>query len=370
MITQIRCSKLHRPMTCPGYVFMDLPKQETGPAAMEGTAFGELCEQMIKQKTITPQVGSNASNGIFWDADAWFYAKQCVSEVTSCATSEISTEYRIDWMTESGIEITGTLDVCYTMGDVLCVDDFKYGWKIVEAKENWQLLGYVIGLWLKAKQNGTNFEKFRVRIIQPRPHHEDGWVREWWLTPGDVLIYKREIEDRMMQISKGVKQLNTGPQCKYCEAAAESCPAMNRAFYAAVDYTMDTFEQDTLSEEDIAAQVKLIKRIEDIVKIKSDSLTELARQRINQGKLIPGYVIEQSYGHRQWQNWVTPEALEAMTGKNLRVTEMLSPAKAEKLGIPRSVVTQLTSKPFSGNKLVAKDGTDVGNKIFGTEAPK
>ena len=48
---------------------------------------------------------------------------------------------------------------------------------------------------------------------------------------------------------------------------------------------------------------------------------------------------------------------------------MLSPAKAEKAGVPKEFVNSLVDRRFLGQKIVKKDGSDVGNKIFGKNKP-
>jgi hypothetical protein len=43
---------------------------------------------------------------------------------------------------------------------------------------------------------------------------------------------------------------------------------------------------------------------------------------------------------------------------------MLSPAKCEKLGVPKDMVSQLTTRAFKGVNLSRKDTAEIGNKIF------
>ena len=63
MVTEIRCSSLHRPMHCLGYLGLEnLVNEEAGQPAKDGTAVGELLPEMIRQRTNTPKIGTTASN--------------------------------------------------------------------------------------------------------------------------------------------------------------------------------------------------------------------------------------------------------------------------------------------------------------------
>lgn len=362
-ITEIHCSQLARPMNCPGFLFFeDLPKSETNQAAKEGTAIGEHIANILTLKPLT----THASNGIEIDDDMKFYAKQTVEEIIPRAQSEILCETKVKWVTRSGIVIQGSSDICYTLDDnkILCIDDFKYGWNIVNVRENWQLLGYAIGEVIRRQQA---FDHIILRILQPRPHHEDGTIREWKISYDQLLEYKEQIEKRMDQIAAGFAQLVTGSQCKYCPAAASACTAFNRAVFHGVDYILDHFQQDQINEKEISFQLDMLDRIGEILKIKSDSLNQLAMNKIKEGALIPNYSMEQRFGDRKWKSNINAKVLEILTGRKVTEEVMLSPAKCEKLGISKDLINTYVDRFFVGNKIVRKDGNTLGDKIFGTK---
>ena len=357
----MRCSGLARPMICAGYVFLDLPEDNsTNHAAEEGTAAGEYLERLLTSQPI----GSMAKNGVHFDDDMKFYTTPIAESIFDRAATKINCEHEIDWPTRSGIKITGHPDITFIdKRGFLCIEDLKYGFGIVEVKENWQLLGYAIGEVIRL---GKSFEKISLKIHQPRPHHEDGYSREWLITYSELLIYKEKIEVRMQSIVDGNKHFQTGNNCKYCLGAGEACPAFNRLFYRALEVSTG-FVQDSLTDEELASQLDHVKRAEEVIKIKKDSLTELGVMRIKQGRIIPGYAQTQKFSNRAWKPGVSPEAIKAMTGKNVMQERFMSPAQVEKLGIPRKVVSQLAEKKLIGMKLTKQDSTELGNKIFGGE---
>lgn len=362
MITEIRCSGLARPMECAGFLHFDLPEDEGSEAARQGTAFGELVPRYIHGGAIPKQ----ASNGVYFDADMHFHAKPAAEEVNANRQSEVLCEQRIDWQTRSGIWIRGSYDRSFVRDSKLYIDDDKYGWGIVEVERNWQLLGYAIGEVIRRNEG---FSEVVLRIHQPRPHHENGHLREWRLSWTQLLEYKEKIEQRMEVIAAGDKTCKTGPHCKYCGATAEACPAFNRLFYRALEVSYE-FTQDRIDEKELARQLDHVSRASEVIKIKMDSLNDLAAARIRDGKIIPGYLTEQRYGDRKWKSGISPEVLEALTGRKVTKTEMLSPAQVEKLGVKREFVNGLVDREFKGVKLVKKDHSEAGNKIFGSAPPK
>lgn len=359
---KVRCSGLARPMVCAGYMFMDVESPPAGDAAEEGTAAGEYLERLLTKQP----VGAKASNGIFFDDDMKFYLTPIYNDIMSRTSEPVLCETRIDWQTRSGVTIRGQYDACFVdKNGRLCIEDLKYGWGIVEVKENWQLLGYAIG---EVIRRGQVFNEISLKIHQPRPHHEDGSTREWIITYNELLEYKERIEKRFEEIVNGNKTLQTSDKCKYCPAAGEACPAFNRLFYRALEISTE-FTQDSLSEEEISRQLDQIKRAEEVIKIKSDSLRDLATMRIKEGKIIPNYMQVDKFSNRTWKNGISAEAIKAMTGKDVTEKVFASPAKAEKLGIPRKLVSQLTEKRKIGVTLKKQDATELGNNIFGNVNP-
>lgn len=366
---EVRCSGLSRPMKCAGSLFFtDLPPEERNPAAEEGTAAGEYLQHLLENNMQAP-TATHAKNGHPFDDDMKFYLTPIAEEIRARAhnTNAVLCEQRIDWKASDNVAIRGQFDISYIdASGYLNIDDLKYGWGIVEPVENWQLLAYAIGrlLQLNFHPNGVV-----LRIYQPRPHHELGPVRTWVIDTDQLGFYRSQISARMMEIEQGDKSLVTGPQCKYCRAAVR-CPAANKAFYRGVEVVQNEFLQDSLSPEELSFQLDLITRIEELVKIKKDSLRALAVDRLKQGQIVPNYVTENNYGDRKWKAGIKPEAIKMLTNIDITERVMLSPAKAEKVGVAKEVVNALVDRHFLGPKLKRVDTQVIGNQLFGVEAPK
>jgi hypothetical protein len=336
--------------------------EPSGDAAKEGTACGEYLERLLTSQSI----GTHAENGVPFDDDMKYYATDVANDITSDAASEVLCETRIDWGTRSGTVIRGQYDASFVGIDgALYVDDLKYGWKIVEVKENWQLIAYAIG---EVIRRNTYFETIVLRIHQPRPHHEDGPTREWKITYEELLAYKEQIEVRMEQRVAGGLSLVTGPHCQYCSAVATACPAISKAFYHSVDVVHE-FLQDDITNDELSAQLQLIDRVADIMKIKKSSLEDLAIHKIKNGEIIPNYVSDSKMSDRKWKKEISPDLISMLTGIDISEKIMLSPAKAEKCGVNKKLVAQMVDRHQLGRKLKYKKHSDAGNAIFGGEDP-
>ena len=357
MVTEIRCSSLHRPMHCLGYLSLEnLVEEEAGQPAKDGTAIGELLSEMIRQRTDSPKIGTTASNGTFLDQDMWFYARDTYNTILQRAQGNlIETEERIDWMTPAGIKIRGQFDISFANGTTLHIEDLKYGYGIVEVENNWQLLGYAIGQCQRLQRlYGYIPTHLHLTIHQPRPYHEKGRVRDWIITYHQLLEYYHQICNRMQEYVTGDRTLATGKSCKYCDAAS-TCPALNRSANKAIDTVMSDWTEKPLTNEEVAEQYELLQRAYELLEIRLKSVEQLAISRIQANQIIPGYAFEMTYGDRKWKQNVTPESIKALTGIDIVKTDVMSPNQAEKAGVSKKLTAALTEKPAKGTKLVKKD---------------
>lgn len=361
-ISLIRASKMARPMTCRGSLFFDVPESAPNEAAREGTACAEVLERLIKGM---PPINV-ATNGVAINDDMRFYARVIHEDMLSRAVGPINSETRVGWET-AGITLGGSYDASYVDAQgTLHVEDLKYGWKVVEPKENWQLLTYAIG---EVMRRGVAFPKITLTIQQPRPHHEKGPVRSWTISYDELIAYKARIDEMATKVAAGDNELVTSEHCKYCNAGIV-CPALSKAFFASFEYAQE-FVVDHIDEKELAHQLELVDRAADIIKIRQDSLKSLAIDHIRQGKTLRNYVIENSLGDRVWKPGVSAETLSLMTGVDATETRLLSPAKIERMkGVNRKLVESLVERPSTGAKLKKKNVSEMGNEIFGAGAPK
>lgn len=350
----IRGSSLPRFMICTGSAKYTLPEEET-EAAKEGTAAHDNLEHYFKTSTHL----SVAKNGVTIDDDMKFYTEKYASKIPENAVAEVQVEYN----PAGNVYVVGHVDYHWfeDNGETLVVMDYKYGHRIVDVVENWQLMGYAIGLILKYQKN---FSKIKLMICQPRPHHIDGFVRSIDVTTGDLERRYMQLADR---IEKFLVQpmLQTSDKCRYCPAAKEACPAFNGAFYNVIDFLHSHVLNDSISNENLSQMIKTYDRVKDIMKIKGEAIDDLAKDRLQKGEVVPGYVINKTFGNRKWKADIKPETFKAMTGMEMTKQVVKSPAEIEKEKLDEDIVEMLTEREFKGFKVQAVDTSALGDKIFG-----
>lgn len=354
----IRCSSLNRFMSCSG--FLSLPQDEkTSIEAEEGTCFHWVVERMLNGDNII--AGMKAPNDFVVDDDMIFHANWVLRVIPKQGVSEYPIEFYPS--EEHNFQIKGTLDRAWEEdnGTTLVIADYKYGHRIVNVEDNWQLIGYALGFLAKTK---SYYNKISMRILQPRPHHPDGPYRKVEITYDKLMEYEAKIKEQVKKylLSDGV--LSTGKHCAYCPAV-NSCSAINSTFYNAIDEVRNDVKVDELSDKELSMMIDMYERVKDIFKIRADSLKDLAIERIKQGRIIDGYSIEPAFGHRKWINNFEPSTFKLMTGIDIVRPSVLSPAQVEKLGLPKEIVNSFTFNEQKGFNLVAFKATEQADKIFG-----
>ena len=337
----IRGSSLPRFMICNGFVALDTPEQKDSEVAKEGTAFHEYVEKLFKGQDIKV-----ASNGVTIDDDMRYYSGQVLEKIPAHAESEV--EVQFDFGTRT--HIVGHIDWNWEEdnGETLVVMDIKYGHRAVEVINNWQLIGYAIGLVMKKQKR---YNKIKMIIAQPRVHHYAGWFREFVIDNNKASAYYNEIKQRVMDFEAGKLHLKTSEQCRYCPALGGECAASNIAFGNAIDVVLGDAIQDHIDDNDLARMLSDYERIKELFKIKYDALSDLATSRIKNGRQIAGFALEPSYGNRKWSDGMNADIIKALTGVDMNKTVMLSPAEAEKKKIDRAIIDQFAVKEFKGHKL-------------------
>lgn len=347
MSFKIHSSALFRLMKCAGVIkFQDLPEYVQGEAAAEGEAAGEFLACLIEGKT--PPV--RAANGLEFDIEMADHAERELQRFPKGT----QVEQVCSWESETGVKVSGRSDIMWESNETtLDIVDYKYGFTLVEAVENYQLLSYAIGETLKRSKL---YDSYNLSILQPRAYHEGAGVfRTWRITGQELIAYKEKIEKRFAEIIAGNESLVTGEHCKYCRVAeAGRCGAFNRAAINAVD-VITTRQIDThLSNQQIAQQYELFARISDLLDIKMKSLGEMLKEKLQAGEAVGDYSLAPSGGRRVWKDGLNADTISMMTGidKNL-LTSLISPAQFEKIvGKQPELLSNFTAKVGGGFKVV------------------
>lgn len=127
-------------------------------------------------------------------------------------------------------DMFGTNDYSFfVIGEELIVIDYKHGrGKVVEAKNNPQLLYYALGAILAICTNrGELPHTIRTVIVQPRAVHRDGFIRSWDYTLQEVMDFSKELIRAAKRTEDPEAILVPGEiQCTFCNGKPRPCPAL------------------------------------------------------------------------------------------------------------------------------------------------
>lgn len=348
-------TELPRIMKCIGSRLMPaaLPADYDLEPRLEGNAADWLAEQLFNGADVP--VGTKAPNGWVVTDDMLEHVRLYL-DALDCGDMQVVTTFAGD-----GWEVRGRADHIKYRDGVLTVDDLKYGHRIVSPVENWTLLAHAIGWCQQSVAAGTAPHTVVLRIIQPRPYHVDGPVREWRCSYADLIGYYRAIADRLINpdntLTSGIEQ------CVRCHARYD-CPAFDRSAWNALDVMMDAFHDD-MPNNVLAYEHEQFQHAEQIIKTKREATEELMTYRIKSGQVIEGYALEQRHGQRKWAAGMTGALLSAATGVSLTKDGVVTPAEAERRGVDPAVVASLTTRPLIGAKLSKVDPNAMVRRVFG-----
>lgn len=242
-------------------------------------------------------------------------------------------------------------------GQTLRINDFKYGFRIVDPDENWTMLAYAIGLCLR---NQWVPERIVLTICQPRVPHPDGQFRSWELS------YPQLVE-RYHQITHAVANpdgtLRTGSHCDKCPNAL-TCPALRTAVFNAVDVSV-TAHSETISDEQVSRELTILQDAEKRIKSRKKQLEDLAIYRLRQGASVPGYGMQRSLSNRAWRDGLEPAFLSIMLGVPCVRSDAISPAQAVAAGADENAVNMLSERKETGLKLTRISPEKMFGKVKG-----
>lgn len=351
----ITATELNRLMRCNGSRIMAaaLPPDVNKEARDEGNAADWLAVQGFNGVDINGLANTKAPNGWFIDADM-------ITHVSSYLMALDCGEVQAD-VSHAGAtwSIAGRCDhVKWRPADAtLTIDDLKYGHRYVEPEENWTLLSHAIGYVIRTQIRPHWVE---LRIHQPRAFHPDGPLRTWRISYETLLEYHAIIDRTLTNPSDTVI---TGDHCHYCHAEP-TCPARRVMMFNAIDASSLAYNDD-LPPEILSYMLDLIGTAKARLDAHYDALLELGKHRVNTGTPIDGYAIEQKYGHRTWPKGVSAAALTAASGIDCHKDGIITPAEAERRGMKKETLENLTYRPLIGSKLKRVDADKHARKILG-----
>lgn len=368
MTIEIDAKDLSRVMACNGSVFMPAaPKfEEEIPNSYraEGVAAQFMAKAVFdgQHSDSFELIDRKAPNGVYMNYEMAENVNKFLEALPSVDTPpqmEVATN---NWIAAVSVKGRANYIGHSYSGSTLYVIDFRYGWGIVEPQDNWTLIFHAIS-WIISNQ--AQPQRIVLAVFQPRPYHADGAYRDWPLSYAELFDKYRLMQETLGNLSN---TLNSGPQCTKC-AANGVCPAARKSNMNNIDVS-DTVFQDDLPNEAISLELKLIIEAEARMKARKDALSELAKFRIKAGQVIEDFTLEATQGNREWPEWANGDTLKAMTGIDLSKPGLVTPAQAEKKGVPKDAVNAIAVRNSTGTKLVRESANKKASRLFGNGKQK
>lgn len=335
------------------------PETEPSEASIEGTAAHWVVEQILHGipavlDTLTP-TGIAVTQEMI---DAAVMVQEIIDEGPH---GTLWIEKRVDIPRVHASLNWGTPDYVNWSPGRLTIYDFKFGHKIIEVRENWQLIDYAAGLI-----KGEYEESLEVEfvIIQPRAYHRDGPVRRWIIRGvdlrGHINILRNAAEDAT---SDAPSALPTPEGCENCKGR-HACEALQRAAYAAMEKAKGYLALD-LDSRSLGIELQAMTRAQALLNARVSGLEAQAVAKIKAGDLVHFWSLESSPGRLAWTKPVA-EVLELghLLGLELKkpdeaVTPTQAKALAKSAKIPEAIFEPYAARPAGSVKLVYDDGSRV-----------
>lgn len=229
-----------------------------------------------------------------------------------------------------GVNFSGIVDCDCIDGDTIIINDFKTGWREVEAEGNSQLKIYAHG---RAKKNPA-IKNWKGIIINARFNSVSytGGV----IDPNYLSKTAKDIKERTAK-----KQFKTGNHCAYCQRLSTCAKIRADIQKWLVPGAIDGI---TREPERLAEALRLAKPAEKLF----ETIKKEAQLFIDLGGAIPGVSVEYTAGTRAWPRDMIVDDIADKIGvdtKKMFESSIISPAKAEKIGANKEAVNAIAIRP-------------------------
>lgn len=360
-------SVIARVLACPGYVNATRNIDDDAPneAAEKGTAAHMLVEWCLVHGFDCIDGLGKEFNGFVVDEIMAEDSQVYVNHIRSIRINNPGKSYveKTMYMSSVAADVWATPDhlhVCI-QNRTLFVDDFKYGFLVVDEEENEQTAHCAVsaldtlGLWF-------GIDKVVCTIIQPRADHVRGDIRDATYTIDQLEKWRDTFKTGIEKSRDRNAERIAGEHCRYCPAAA-TCRA--RMLRTIVKCSLDAPLESVTDEEINALKREIPTILKHLEKVEEHALM-LARsgKRYKDFKLVKGRV----------RAVCTDEEaiLKAATEKGIDRAKLYNPGKLKGKSVLKPLLGQETvdkyfETPAAETKLVplSNSATAVGNDASG-----
>lgn len=347
---------------CPGSIIVAPQGPESDPdTGREGDAAHWVATDRLNGVELGFALGVRHPNGVVITEEIANHAEVYVQDVLDTVHRWYGDNHA---RAEKTVRIARIHSNCYGTVDAWAFDhttntlyiwDFKYGWGLVEVYENWQLICYAIGLINQFVDRGIYDTDItiKMRIVQPRPYHRDGPIREWSVPAVELRAYGNMLYNAATKALGSDPQVVSGSHCRYCTGRS-ICPAARKATLHAIDLT-EKATVDSLPEEALGFEFQMLQRAKEMIDHRITGLEVLMKTKILAGTNIPGWCVEPGTGRRAWKESVNNVVnLGQLMGLDLKKPiEVITPSQAKGLkGADKALIDSQSEVEQTAFKLI------------------
>lgn len=328
---------------------------EPSEAAREGTAAHWAGAEMLNgQMVVEGQIAPNGvvlTNELIDSADTWVRTFRAI--IDRGTTRPVAAQV-------CGVELHigpsfaamnhGTPDTWYwdVNANTLHVVDFKNGFGIVDAENNWQLINYAELLRNHLKLPPTT--RYHLTIVQPRAFHRDGPVRTWAIDSAALASHVERLALAAEDATAPNPTARPGPQCVHCNGR-HACEALQRDAYRSADLARASLPLD-LDAEAAGTELLLLRDALKRLEARADGIEQSLMAQISRGERSSKWLVESVPGNLKWTvDAETVRMIGDAAGVPLIKESPITPAQAIKAGVDAETISGFASRPVS-KKLV------------------
>lgn len=310
-------SSASRWLKCPGSTALiaSVPAKPSSGYADEGTVAHELAARCLKDDQHPRDFVGQTFDGLppiavsdEMCAAVLVYLEAVTHELARSKTAELYVEHGfiLDIDGAAG-EVFGTNDAMVYHPDTgrLVVFDYKHGVGVsVSAEDNDQLKFYAAGAVFS---NPTwKLSEVHLVIVQPRARdmEEAGAVKWWTMETLDLMEFQGQCAEAIAEAKAPMPKLQTGPWCKWCDAAAV-CPAREADALKAATLDFADMTEVTAGalpdprDFDATRLAQVLKGLQ-IVSAWQAQVQEYVEAIMLSGTPVPGFKVVEKIGRAKW----------------------------------------------------------------------
>lgn len=363
-------SSAARRMECPGSRILEqkaLAKKP--PARLDEAVEGDTAHWVAARrlKNIISTIGEIAENGelvteemvegaeLYFN-ELWFYANGINYQ------AHIEKKIQIPNINEHCFGTPDFFAIPKIEGKSFIIADYKFGHKVVDSFENWQLIEYASGII----PDGTPATATVVFIIvQPR-NYISNKISIWETTLEELFPYFARLkESEMISLDETKAMCNPTVQCTNCLGRASCAVLENAALAIADSQNLAVLNFQELNPHQLGNELKILKQMQVLLNARVSGLEEEAKFNLLKGNRVPHFELQNTYSRERWTTSSTGILnLGDMMGVDLgKPREVITPKQAIKAGLDETLVKQYSETVSTGFKLVELNKKKI-QKIF------